>query len=254
MLLGGGVGLESLPICHLSPPLPPVFALCFTLFCCILTSMQWENQRAMIMTIYLNSIVVSGSFGDIKSCHSKCTQILCLCVIVVRWFYAVWLDCTWTLPSQGDYYSQCGYHQHIQRLTDWWHVFVFQVYSLTDWLTDLWLIDYWLTNNWLTDWLAGWLTAWLLDCLMDWLTDRLIDWLIDWQLTEWLSNWLGSWLRAVTEWQYERLLTDKLITFQKQNNILFKRSSSCCSVTHIHCRLFHQLRVIQNTDISTTSI
>ena len=72
----------------------------------------------MIMTIYLNSIVVSGSSGDIKSCHSKCTQILCLCVIVVCWFYAVWLDCTWTFPSQGDYYSQYGYHQHIQRLTD----------------------------------------------------------------------------------------------------------------------------------------
>ena len=131
-------------------------------------------------------------------------------------------------------------------LTDGMSLFFKFIHWLTDWLVTNWLLtDWqmteWLTDwlDWLTDWLADWLTAWLLDCLMDWLTDRLIDWLIDWQLTEWLSNWLGSWLRAVTEWQYERLLTDKLITFQKLNNILFKRSSSCCSVTHIHCRLFH---------------
>ena len=108
-------------------------------------------------------------------------------------------------------------------MTDW----LTGDWLITDWLTDNWLND-WLTDwltDWLADWLTVWLTVWLLACLMGWLTDRLIDWLIDWQLTEWLSNWLRSWLRAVTEWQYERLLTDKLITFQKQNNILFKRSS-----------------------------
>ena len=198
MLLGGGVGLGSLPICHLSPPLPsppPVFALCFALFCCILTSMQWENQRAMIMTIYLNSIVVSGSFGDIKSCHSKCTQILCLCVIVVCWFYAVWLDCTGTFPSQGDYYSQYGYHQHIQRLTDWWHVIVFQVHSLTDWLTNWlvsnnWLLTHWQMTEWLTDWLdwlTDWLAGWLTDCLTSWLLNGLTDW-----QTDWLAYWLAT--------------------------------------------------------------